>query len=77
MGHTGAAEYWIPMPRASAHNVNVGNVSRKLHLLIPVSCMNDSRYSKVNRWRIDYGESIILTKIFLSIQTILIQHSDE
>lgn len=59
MGHTGAAEYWIPIPRASApYNVNVGNVEVKTtSALIPVSCLNDSRYSKVNRWRIDYGES--------------------
>lgn len=59
MGHTGAAEYWIPIPRASApYNLAIGESKIKTtSAQITASCMNTSEYSKVVKWELDYGES--------------------
>lgn len=61
VGHTGAAEYWIPIPRASApYNLktsesDIDTTTAKINL----SCMNtSSEYSKIIKWELDYGETL-------------------
>lgn len=65
MGHIGAADYWIPIPRVSPpYNLSTSQANIKTtSAQINVSCINDSnQYSKITRWDLDYGESPVYGK---------------